>query len=198
MRVFTALLLVLFTLPASAAGTWHTGLDLITGFSDYKVSNCSGDCIVVNTDPDDDWHLGVGFTAQRGFGPIAAGATLRLYDANGGDSFDRFFDLGARISIPLNAVTPYFIAGVSRQEYSAQLKTADGPRLDISRTSPLIAIGVEKRSAWGYWFAEISRVEDDFEGSSHRNIGGTKVPVSAKFDVERTSFLLGASINIAK
>lgn len=190
------LALCVFSSAVNAADeAWHKGLDFMYGRSNYDVSNCTGDCSVVPTNPDNDWHIGLGFTAEKKFSSVGLGATVRMYDSNNDDSFGLFVDAFLRASFPIGQVVPYIGYGISRQDYNARLTTRDGPNFEDKLSSPLIVLGLEKRGDWGFWFAEISRTDDEVSVRSNRS-STTQIPVSATFDIERTTLFIGASINI--
>lgn len=190
-----AVLLLLSSAPAFASDSWHIGMDALYGRTSYDVSNCRGDCVVVPQNPSNDWHIGIGATIDKRFGPVVLGATARVYDGSNDDSFSRFLEALIRVSVPMGTVDPYIGIGSSHQQYSARLATRDGGDLNATLNSPLYVLGIQKRGEWGYWFVELAHTEDSVSATTTRSIGGVVTPASVNFDIERTTFFIGAAIN---
>lgn len=182
--------LVLASAPAFAAD-WRFDGDVMFARSGFDVSNCTGDCTYV-PDSDDESDIAFGATVEKQAAAIGLGATVRVYDSGSVDAF-------VRLSAPIGQLVPYLGVGISRQEYSAQLRGANGGDVTDDLSAPLYVLGIENRTSWGRLFLEVSQTEDQVNFASSRLVSpGVIAPVNAQFDLERKTVLIGVSLNLTK
>ena len=196
-RKYTLFALLFTSSTVLADESFHFGLDAVTGVSSYSVSSCRGDCEILQDDPDNDFHIGIGASIEKRFSNFGLGAVVRVFDGNNDDSLSRVIDAFVRLSYKNDIASPYIGFGVSKQKYKSRLSSEDGPDLSETINTPVYVLGVEKRTSWGYWYAEFSRTDDSIEADSHINTGTPpSVPVEVDFDIERKTLIVGVSFDL--